>query len=74
MRKRELVGCFSFTLIAILLSRGCACADPESFVRGGPILTTLFFLGEGGFKYHYKQTIVGPPAKRHINSVSLTGR
>ena len=23
--------------------RPCACADPESFVRGGPTLTTFFF-------------------------------
>ena len=22
----------------------CSCADPESFVRGGPTLTTFFFL------------------------------
>ena len=22
----------------------CSCADPESFVRGGPILTTIFFI------------------------------
>ena len=39
----------------------CTCADPESFVRGGPSSTTfllllLFFLvsrGEEGSKYHY---------------------
>ena len=31
------------------------CADPESFVRGGPTLTTfftVFFLEERGSKYH----------------------
>ena len=47
------------------------CADPESFVRGGPTLTTFFFLSfyfdeGGGSEYHYKRGIVGPPAKRHL--------
>ena len=49
----------------------CTCADPESFARGGPTLTTffyiilLFFLVEkSGVKYHYKGIIVGSPAKR----------
>ena len=26
-----------------MVSHGCAYADPESFVRGGPTLTTFFF-------------------------------
>ena len=40
------------------------CADPESFVRGGPALTTFFLVyeGSGGSKYHYKRAIIGPPA------------
>ena len=25
-------------------------------------------------KYHYKWTIISPPAKRHLNGVSLAGR
>ena len=56
------------------------CADPESFVRGGPNLITFFFffffscLGERGSEYHYKWAIISPPAKRHINGVSLAGR
>ena len=31
-----------------------SCADPESFVRGGPILTAFFLVGEGRMdpKYH----------------------
>ena len=29
----------------------CTCADPESFARGGPLLTT----GEDPNKYHYKR-------------------
>ena len=49
------------------------CTDPESFVKGGPTLTTfcLFFFFfctdevRGGSKYHYKQAIIGPPAKHH---------
>ena len=28
---------------------------------------------EGGSKYHYKRAIIGPPAKRHLNGVSLAG-
>ena len=26
----------------------CSCADPESFVRGGPTLTGFFLVDEGG--------------------------
>ena len=46
-----------------------SCADPESFVRGGPTLTPLFLLV--GSKFHYKRTIIGPPAKRHNNGPTL---
>ena len=31
----------------------------------------LSWWGERGSKYHHKQTIIGPPAKRHLNGVSL---
>ena len=36
----------------------------------------LFFLGERGdpSKYHYKRTIIGPSAKRHLNDVWLACR
>ena len=27
--------------------------------------------GEGGSKYHYERAIIAPPAKRHLNGVSL---
>ena len=30
--------------------------------------------GKGGSKYHYKRVIIGPPAKRHWNGVSLAYR
>ena len=52
------------------------CADPESFVRGGPTLTVFFFqiMRERGSKYHLELVIMGPPAKRHLNGVSLAGR
>ena len=52
------------------------CADPESYARGGPTLTTFFWLllGEGGSKYHYKRTIIGQPVKLYLNGVSLVGR
>ena len=51
------------------------CADPESFVRGGPILTgflVVFLVDEGEevSKYHAKRVIIGPPAKRHLNDGS----
>ena len=53
-----------------------SCADPESFVRGGPTLTPFFFgwWGKGGSKYYYKRANNGPSAKRHINGVSLACR
>ena len=42
---------------------------PESFVRGGPTLTTFFSSffdeGKGGSKCNYKRAIIGPPTKRH---------
>ena len=52
------------------------CAGSESFVRGGPTLTTLFLFDEGRewSKYHYKRAIIGPPAKHHINGVLLAFR
>ena len=53
-----------------------ACADPESFVRGCPNLIMYFFVDGGirGSKYCYKWAIIGPPAKRDFNGVSLEGR
>ena len=37
-------------------------ADPESFVREGPTLTTFFsWWGGRGSKYYLKRTIIGPP-------------
>ena len=51
------------------------CADPGSFVRGGTTLTLFSFFswwGEWGSKlYQYKRATIGPPAKRHLNDVSL---
>ena len=38
------------------------CANPESFVRGCPTLTTFFFKSI----LLYKRAIIGPPAKRHL--------
>ena len=57
------------------------CADPESFFRVGPTLTTFFFFqlmkGRVGPKY-ICTTIIGPPAvrglkiyKRYLSSVSV---
>ena len=53
-----------------------ASADPESFVRGGPTLARFFFLVEEGRadSGNQKWAIIGPPAKRHLNGVSLAGQ
>ena len=59
----------------ILISPSAPCADPGNFVRGGPTLTHFLSLMRGGrSKYHYKRAIIGPPAKRHLNDVSLACR
>ena len=43
--------------------------------EGGPTLTTFFqIMRDRGSKCHLKWTIIGPPAKRHLNDVSLAGR
>ena len=64
------------------LPRILACADPESFVRGSPTLITIFFLlffvfslmREEGSKNHYTRAIIDPPAKHHLNGLSLACR
>ena len=55
----------------------CSCPDPESYVRGGPTLTTFFFLVDEGREdpnTTSMRAIIDPPAKRHLNGVLLTGR
>ena len=42
-----------------ILCQGCACADPESFVRVGPTLTTFFLFDKG--RKDQNTTISGPP-------------
>ena len=49
----------------------------REFCQRGSIFVNFFFLswwGEGGSKYHYKWVIISPPAKRHLNGVSLACR
>ena len=51
----------------------------RKFFQSGSNFFLFFFfsfswLGERGYKYHYKRAIIGPPAKRHLNGVSLAGR
>ena len=43
----------------------------RKFRQRGPTLTFFFWWGERGSK---KRAIIGPPAKRHLNGVSLAGR
>ena len=48
----------------MLLGSLYSCADPESFVRGGPTLITFFFLVDERRKdpNFTKRAIIGPPA------------
>ena len=56
-----------------------SCADPESLARGGP---TFFYKGKDDPNsansvppsVRQRNAIIGPPAKRHLNGVSLAGR
>ena len=54
------------------------CADPESFARGGPILTTLFFFFffRRGVRIRIalKEGHHRPASERHLNGDSLAGR
>ena len=47
-------------LLLPLCAEWCSCGDPESFVRGGPTLTTFFFCCccWWGERYHYMRTII----------------
>ena len=56
--------CLSDVIIQLMHSfevniRICPCADPESFVRGGPTLTTFFFSVDEG-REDQNTTISGP--------------
>ena len=55
--------------------RPSACADPESFARGGPTLN-FFFKLMGGERIQIPQYTGQhrPPAKRRLNGVSLACR
>ena len=48
------------------------CGDPESFFRGGPTLTTFFyiFLVDEGRK-HPNTTIRGHPSARQQNAIQM---
>ena len=54
----------------------------RKFCQGRSNFDEFFFVffcfitwwGEEGSKYHFKRAINGPPAKRHLNGVSLAGR
>ena len=50
----------------------------RKFCHRGPNLITFMYYfswwGDRGSKYRYKWTIIGPPAKRHLNGVSLADR
>ena len=49
-----------------------ACMDPESYVRGGPTLTTFFFSlmrGGGGGGKDPNTTFSGPSTPRQRNAI-----
>ena len=45
-----------------------SCADPENFVRGGPTLTTFFFLIDEG-SVDPNSTISGPSMAHQRNTI-----
>ena len=45
-----------------------ACADPENFVRGGPTLTTFFFVVDEGW-VDPNSAIRGPSSARQRNAI-----
>ena len=51
----------------------CSCADPESFVRGGPTLTGFFLVDEGGGE-DPSTTISGPSSARQRNAIYMAFR
>ena len=54
-----------------LYIRSAPCMDPESFIRGGPTLTTIYLVDEGRplrADYH------GPPRDMPFKGVLLAGR
>ena len=49
-----------------------SCADPESFDRGGPLLTMFFLAVEGGEDPN--TTISGPSSVRQRNAIQMAFR
>ena len=60
-----------FYLNKTFLTLTVSCADPESFVRGGPTLTRILEGRDDPSKYHYKQAIMGPLFKWHLAGVPM---
>ena len=56
-----------------LVQQDKACADPGSFVKGGPILTFCFLVGEGRMdhKIPLKAGHHRPTSETPLNGVSL---
>ena len=60
-------------LIQIFPKKSGACADPESFVREGPTLTTFFFYLDEGRK-DPDTTISGPSTAHQRNAIKMAFR
>ena len=67
-------------LIKVIRYMLVPCAYPERFVKGGQTLTVIFsyvFLVvelREDLDTTRSGVIIGPPAKRHLNELSLAGR
>ena len=59
-----------FTYFSAFFMRG----SRKLWQRGSNFDHIFFRRGKGGFNYHYKRAIIGPPVKRHQNGVSLACR
>ena len=58
---------FMYIFSKIQLFEVQPCADPESYVRGGPILTLMFLVEEG--RGDQNITIGGPSSARQRNAI-----
>ena len=56
---------------ALKNARAQSCADPESYVGGGPFLTTLFFLVDEGRRE--MQLKSGPSSANQRNAIFVGG-
>ena len=59
----------SYKQLYFLNIKTLKCADPESFVRGGPNLIAFFFLVDDGIEDPNTAIINGPLSARQQNAI-----